>query len=206
MLTIVVVLLTSSWTFAQRELGDCTIYYSVSFKDKDSTMVNASKTLYIHGAQVRSDFSFPSSNYLQTIIQNNNTGVVNILKEVGGSKYKTTLDSVEWRKSNHIYQNAKTVLDTKEVSVILGYRCAKAVMTLDDGGQYYIYYTLDVIPSHKENKYQFKDIPGIVLRYESIDESTATPIVIKAKSINLMPIADHLFTVPTKGYRISNDF
>ncbi len=191
---------------AQRELGDCTIHYSVTYRDKDSVLVNALKTVYIHGAQVRSDFSYASANYLQTILQNNNSGNTNILKEIGANKYKIVLDSSSWRKKNSIYNNSKTELEDDDVIVILGYRCGKALLSLENGNQYNIYYTLDVVPSSKENKYQFKDIPGIVMRYESVDSSNADPIIIRAKSINLMPIAEHLFVVPTKGYRIINDF
>lgn len=206
-LTTLFFLFTLNIIFAQRVLGDCTIYYTVTYKDKDSlTIVNALKTVYIHGAQVRSDFSYSSSNYLQTIIQNNNTGIVNVLKEIGPNKYKTTVDSVGWKMHNNVYNNIKTDIDDDYVKILLGYRCGKAQLTLENGAKYNVYYTLDVIPSCKENKYQCKDIPGMVLQYESVDESNASPIVIKAKSINLMPIADHLFKVPNKGYRISNDF
>ncbi|PZP51750.1 MAG: hypothetical protein DI598_02475 [Pseudopedobacter saltans] len=195
--------------FAQRILGDCTIYYTVTYKDKDKdslVVVNALKTVYIHGAKVRTDFSFSTSNYLQTVIQNNNLGTVTVLKEIGVNKYKTTLDSSGWRLHNTIYNNIKTNTDEDFVKVILGYRCGKATLSLENGAKYDAYYTLDVTPSSKENKYQFKDVPGVILQYESVDESTASPIVIKAKSINLMPISDHLFNIPTKGYRISNDF
>ena len=192
---------------AQKVLGDCTIYYSVVYKDKDSIVIlNAQKTVFIHGSLIRTDFANTTNNYLQTIIQNNRTGVVNVLKEIGNNKYKTTLDSVAWKTHNSLYNNMKTSLYEDDVKVILGYRCAKALMTLENGAKYEVYYTLDVVPSSKENKYQFKDIPGIVLQYESIEDSNASPVVIKAKSINLMPIANHLFNIPIRGYRVSNDF
>ncbi|MFT4205183.1 MAG: hypothetical protein QM610_14865 [Chitinophagaceae bacterium] len=187
---------------SQRQLGDCTIYYSVTYQDKDSVLVNAFKTVYIHGGQVRTDFSYNTANYLQTILQNTTTGYVNILKEIGPNKYKAILDSSDWRIKNNMYQNATTVLDTESVVVILGYRCGKALLSLENGSKYNVYYTLDVVPSAKENKYQFKDIPGIVMRYESVDDSNADPIVIHARSINLMPISEHLFHVPSRGYRI----
>ncbi|WP_447640103.1 MULTISPECIES: hypothetical protein [Chitinophagaceae] len=197
---------TATGLNAQRELGDCTINYTVNYRGKDSVMVNALKTVYIHGALVRTDFSYAKANYLQTIIQNNTSGVVNILKEVGDNKYKTVLDSVDWRRKNSMYLNSKTTLEVTDVTIILGYRCGKAMLTLENGNQYNAYYTLDVVSSNKENKYQFKDIPGIVLRYESVDESNAEPLRINAKNINLMPVSDHLFAIPMKGYRIVNDF
>jgi len=206
LLIVGLVLLGIMEIYAQRELGDCTIHYSVTYRDKDSVLVNAAKTVYIHGAQVRTDFSYANVNYLQTILQNNTTGNVNILKEIGANKYKTVLDSTDWRFKNALYQNATTILDNNDVTVILGYRCGKALQSLENGSQYHVYYTLDVVPSSKENKFQFKDIPGIILRYESLDASKADPIIINAKSINLMPISEHFFVVPTKGYRIINDF
>lgn len=206
LLIVGLVLLGIMEIYAQRELGDCTIHYSVTYRDKDSVLVNAAKTVYIHGAQVRTDFSYANVNYLQTILQNNTTGNVNILKEIGANKYKTVLDSTDWRFKNALYQNATTILDNNDVTVILGYRCGKALLSLENGSQYHVYYTLDVVPSSKENKFQFKDIPGLILRYESLDASKADPIIINAKSINLMPISEHFFVVPTKGYRIINDF
>ena len=54
--------------------------------------------------------------------------------------------------------------DTKK---ILDYTCKKAVLTLKNGTDYTVYYVPWLVPSVNENPFEFKDVPGLVLEYES---------------------------------------
>ena len=60
-----------------------------------------------------------------------------------------------------------SVLLSDEKQTIIGYECKKATIKLKDGSIYYAYYTSSIIPLTTENPYQFKDIPGLVLEFET---------------------------------------
>lgn len=192
----------SKVSFAQRVIGDCTIIYDVLIDSgKDSTQIpnNLSKTVYIKGKQVRTDLTSPS--FSQTTIFNNSTGNVVILKEVGTNKYISTFDEAAWRQKNKQYENIETTFPAEE-ETILGYRCKKAVSKLRDGKTIEMYYTTDIVPSTQENPYQFKNVPGFVLQYQSQLEGSNQIVIFKAVKIDLSPVPMSKFDIPKSGYRI----
>ena len=76
-------------------------------------------------------------------------------------------------------------------------------MQLKDGSSFAIYYATAIVPSVKEFEYQFKDIPGFVLEYES-QEADNKKIKYTATKINLSPVTASKFDIPTSGYRLLN--
>jgi hypothetical protein len=60
-----------------------------------------------------------------------------------------------------------------------------------------------IVPSVKEFEYQFKDVPGFVLEFES-QEADGKKIKYTATKINLSPVQASRFDVPTSGYRLLN--
>lgn len=186
---------------SQKIVGDCTVTYAIS-SDNDSlskALNNTTKTLYVRGKEVRSDLQSPI--FQQSVIYNAMTGTAVILKEVNGIKYMSSLDSAKWRIYNNSYTGMNVTL-SNESKTILGYECKKATATLKDGSVMNIYYATDIAPSTPENQFQFKDIPGFVLEYDSKTEDKKSSIVYTATSINLMPVPAYKFTIPTRGYRI----
>ena len=189
-------------SFAQRIIGDCTIIYDVVIdKGSDSTLVpnNLTKTVYIKGKQVRIDLTSPSFN--QTTIFSSSNGTAVILKEVGTNKYISTFDEAIWKQKNKQYENIETTFSAGE-ETILGYRCKKAVSKLKDGKTIEMYYTTDIAPSTQENPYQFKNIPGLVLQYQSQLEGSNRVIIFKAVKIDLSPVPMSKFDIPKSGYRV----
>ena len=186
---------------SQKIVGDCTVTYAIS-SDNDSlskALNNTTKTLYVRGKEIRSDLQSPI--FLQSIIYNALTGNAVILKEVNGIKYISSLDSAKWRIYNNDYSGMNVVLSS-ESKTILGYECKKAIATLKNGAVMNMYYATDIAPSTPENQFQFKDIPGFVLEYDSKTDDKKSSIVYTATSINLMPVPAYKFTIPTRGYRI----
>ena len=90
-----------------------------------------------------------------------------------------------------------------DIKTILGYECKKAVLELKDGSTFTLYYATNIVPSVKEFEYQFKDIPGFVLEFES-QETDSKKIKYTATKINLSPVQASRFDLPTSGYRILN--
>lgn len=204
--------LTTMSTFAQQDkqrvLAECTIDFSVDVSELtglDNTTIETfkatTKTVYIKANQSRVDFKSPS--FSQSVIYDKKTGDAVILREIGNNKFLTKLNSDTWKKNNSRFNNAtfKTLDETK---TILGYECKKAVLTLVDGVSLNLYYIPTFIPSVKEFEYQFKDVPGLVLEYESQDKN-GQKIKYSATKINLNPVSISRFEIPTTGYRILNE-
>ena len=108
----------------------------------------------------------------------------------------------KWKAENKKFDGA-TVTKVEESKTILGYECKKAILKLVDGNTFTLYYANNITPSVKEFEYQFKDIPGFVLEYES-QEQNGKKVKYTAIKINLSPVQASRFEIPTSGYRILN--
>ncbi|KAF0243308.1 MAG: hypothetical protein FD183_40 [Chitinophagaceae bacterium] len=190
-----------------RVVAECTVSYSISVDnatglDKEAVelLKSSSKTVYIKGNDSRVDLM--SSSFLQTMIFDKTTGKAVILRELGANKFMTKLESKAWIAQNSKY-NGMTISYENETKNILGYDCKKAVLKLQNGTSFSVYYATAITPSVKEFEFQFKDIPGFVLEYEA-QEGGAQKITYKATKINLNPVQASKFDIPTSGYRLLN--
>ena len=82
------------------------------------------------------------------------------------SKYISTYNSADWEKEHSVYKGIKISL-TNKGKKILGYDCKEAILQLQNGNTYTIYYLPGIIPSVTENDFEFKAVPGLVLQYEA---------------------------------------
>lgn len=191
---------------AQRVIADCSISYTISTeegsadKDVSESLKASTKQVYIKGNDSRTDLVSPS--FTQSLIYNKSTGSAVILREFGNNKFMTKLDNARWKEENKKYDGMTVVLSA-ETKTILGYECKKALMQLKDGTVFTLYYASAIIPSVKEFEYQFKDIPGFVLEFES-QEAEGKKIKYTATKINLSPVQASRFDIPVSGYRILN--
>ena len=185
-----------------RVVGDCTVTYSLSFEGgKNVVEPNAgvAKVFYVRGKQARVDLL--SSGFSQTIIYDNTTGEAIVLKEIGNNKYMTKLNQAKWKEENKQFEGME-VSPTSEFKNIMGYDCVKALIKLTNGKTYSLYYTTAIIPSTTENPYQFKNIPGFVLEYETVSQTSSEKITYSATKINMSPVPLSKFEIPKYGYRI----
>lgn len=195
-----------SQTNAQtRVVAEVTLVYSIEVVNEKQLDVDAvaqlkqsSKTIYIKGNNSRVDLYSPA--FSQSLIYSKGTGTAVILREMGGNKFLTKLDAKGWNKKNEKFfgMMIKYPGDTK---TILGYECKKAILQLQDGSTFSVFFTTAISPSVKEFEFQFKDIPGFVLQYEAMDGYT-DKIIYTATKINLNPVAASKFDIPTSGYRL----
>lgn len=189
-------LFTKATLLAQqtRVISDCTIYFTVTSAGQTGV---SSKVLYLKGKELRVDFI--SSTFTQTMILGKNGGAT-ILKTVGESKYVANYNHAEWTKHNQVYAGIKTTL-TNETKNILNYTCKKAILQLANGNVYAVYYVPGLIPSVKENAFEFKDIPGLILEYESIGANSGK-VIYTATKIDFSPVPAAQFEIPKAGYRV----
>jgi len=128
------------------------------------------------------------------------SGTAVILKEVGSEKYKSVYTAEQWKNENKRFDGFK-ITTTNEKKTILGYESRKIIVSLKDGNTYSMYYTTSITPSITENPYQFKDIPGFVLEYETSLGGNAK-ITYTATIINFNPVPASKFEIPSTGYRL----
>lgn len=186
-------------------LAECTVNYSVVLsegdadKKDDATSINATtKTVYIKGNQSRVEVINPS--FSQSVLFDKASGNAVILREIGNNKFMTKLNNLKWKSQNSKYDGA-VLNTTTETKTILGYACKKAILTLKDSSSFTIFYAVTIAPSVKEFEYQFKDIPGFVLEYET-QELKGQRVRYTATKMNLNPVSTSKFEIPTSGYRI----
>jgi len=192
---IVAFFVSTAWQQQQtRVISDCTIFFTVTSSTQPDV---GSKVIYIKGKDIRVDFI--SNVYSQTMISGKNGGTT-ILKTVGQSKYVANYSYEEWKKHNDIYSGIQTSI-TEETKKILDYTCKKAILTLKNGTSYAVYYVPGLIPSVKENFFEFNDVPGLVLEYESIGSDNKN-VIYTATKIDFKPVPAAQFEIPKSGYRI----
>jgi GLPGLI family protein len=189
-----------------RVVADCTVTYAISTdetsnKDVNESLKASTKTVYIRGNESRSDLVSPS--FTQSLLYSKTTGSAVILREFGNNKFMTKLDAKTWATENKKYDGMTVSLATGETKTILGYECKKAVIQLKDGSAFTLFYATAIVPSVKEFEYQFKDIPGFVMEFES-QEAESKKIRYTATKINLSPVQASRFDIPTSGYRLLN--
>ena len=184
-------------------VSDCTVFYNVAIEDSKANPPKAieggTKTVYIKGNKSRIDLE--TSRLKQTTIYDSNSDSTIILKEAGNGKYISYLDNKRRKEINKKYEGVEFV-NTNERKTILGYECQKVIGKLTDGSTYYVFYTPTIIASTSEYEYQFKNLPGFVLEYESRVGEGNTKIRYSATKITFVPVPAVKFDVPEKGYRV----
>ncbi len=206
LLTLFVAILVTE-SFAQRVVADCTITYAISTEDGNAdkdvieSLKASTKTVYIKGNDSRTDLVSPS--FTQSLLYNKSTGNAVILREFGNNKFMTKLDNAKWAAENKKFEGVKVSLSNTETKTILGYECKKALLQMKDGSSFTLYYATAIVPSVREYEFQFKDIPGFVLEFES-QEADSKKIKYTATKINLSPVQASRFDIPVSGYRLLN--
>lgn len=186
-------------------VSDVTVVYDVAISDSkaDPQMVKAlsgaTKSLYIKGSKSRSELV--SSNFQQTVIHDSKTDSTIILRELGNAKY-ISYPTINKRTEAYKKYEGMTLVNTAETKNILGYECKKVLIKLQDGSEYNVFYTPAILPSNKDYEYQFKDLPGLVLEYESELEQGKWKVQYIATKITLSPVSSAKFDIPKTGYRV----
>lgn len=186
-------------------ISECTIVYSMSVEDSKSNpeLINslngATKTVYIKGSKSRTDLISPS--YTLTIINDTRTDTTVILRELGNTKYMTFLNESKKAEKNKKYEGI-VFTPSGETKTILGYECKKVVAKLKDGSAYNVFYAPSIIPSNREYEYQFKDLQGLAMEYETESEDGKTKFKFTAVKIIISPVQAAKFDLPKSGYRI----
>ena len=177
-------------------IAECTITYSVTIEGSNNGQTV--KNLYIKGRKTRSEIS--NSSFYQATLYDNKEGSAVVMKEVGGDKYISFFTAAEWKEKNNIWDSS-TITLTSETKKIVSYNCRKAIIQTKNGNRYNVYFTTDMTASATENPYQFKNITGLILEYES-ESKDGRNVKCMATDISFIPVPAAKFVIPTSGYRV----
>jgi GLPGLI family protein len=191
--------------FAQQKIvAECTINYSISadsLADKDfaESLKQSSKTVFIKGNDVRIDLASPA--LIQSFFFKASAATAVVLREFGNNKFITNLDKDALSNQNLVYDSV-TAVASSETKNILGRDCKKITLTLKNRDSIIVFYAKDIIPSVRNYEYIFKDIPGLVMQYQTIEKNgkKITYTAIKVDTNTILP--ESKFNVPTSGYRL----
>jgi GLPGLI family protein len=188
--------------YAQKTLSEGTIIYDITVQtgSKEPQLADmfdgAKTTIYLKGSQSRTEMVSPLGTTITILDARNNTGVV--LKEYGNQKLLIKMGKDDWTDINNKY--AGVVFTTEnETKVIAGYQCQKATAKLKDGSVFTVFFTKELVTENKDYDYQFKNLPGLPLEYES--SMGNLKVKYTASKIAFDPIPVQKFAVPLSGYR-----
>lgn len=202
LVAIIVSCFFSGVLYAQKTLSEGTIIYDITVQtgSKEPQLADmfdgAKTTIYLKGSQSRTEMISPLGTTVTILDARNNTGVV--LKEYGNQKLLIKMAKDDWADINNKYAGAVFTVEN-ETKVIAGYTCQKAVAKLKDGNVFTVFFTKELVTENKDYDYQFKNLPGLPLEYES--SMGNLKVKYTASKIAFDPIPVQKFTIPQSGYR-----
>lgn len=201
-LSAIMILLIGNTVHAQKILSEGTIVYDITVQtgSKEPQLADmfdgVTTTIFLKGSQSRTEMISPLGSTITIQDAKTNSGVV--LKEYGSQKLLINMTKQDWQDVNKKYTGI-TFTTEKETKTIAGYLCQKAVAKLQDGSSFTVFYAKDLMTENKDYDFQFKNLPGLPLEYES---SVGTlHVKYTASKINFDPVPAQKFSLPVSGYR-----
>ncbi|HEY0434783.1 MAG TPA: hypothetical protein VGC95_12990, partial [Chitinophagaceae bacterium] len=106
----------------------------------------------------------------------------------------------DWLEANQKYDSVSFKLDNDSTKVIVGYNCQKATGTLQSGETFTVYFTKDLVPANRDMQYSNRQLPGLVLEYES--HLGPNRVTFTASKLSFDPVAVSKFDLPKTGFRV----
>ncbi|HRP33425.1 MAG TPA: hypothetical protein PKV73_16125 [Agriterribacter sp.] len=187
---------------SQKILSEGTIVYDITVQtgSKEPQLADmfdgVTATLYLKGSQSRIEMISPLGSTITLQDAKNNTGAV--LKEYGNQKLLIHMNRDDWADLNQKYTGI-IFTPQNETKRIAGYTCQKAIAKLKDGSSFTVFYTRELVTENKDYDYQFKNLPGLPLEYESSVGNLKVKYT--ASKITFDPVPMQKFRIPVSGYR-----
>ncbi len=188
---------------AQRKLTEATITYDISINSdnggsKPADMLDGSRNvIYIKSSISRAEMI--SALGTQSTIIDEKGKKVTVLKEYGDKKYMITSTLQEWNDNNKKYDSINFTF-LNEFKTISGYNCQKAIGKINDSTAFTVYFTRELIPVNKEFETINKNLPGLAMQYEAIQNKRLVTYTVS--SINFNPVPQSKFDLPKSGFRV----
>jgi GLPGLI family protein len=202
---IILMVFSSLQINAQKKITEGTIKYDIQVETNSKTpqmadmFDGATTTVYLKGNLSRSEMV--SSLGTQATVIDRKTGKVAVVKQYGEQKYLVTMTPQNWKDANKKYDNI-TFTYFDEYKTIAGYKCQKAIGTLNDSSKttYLVYFTKELTSDNNDFEYAYKTLPGIAMEYETAIGSLKVKYTVSAINFNIVPAS--AFDLPKSGYRV----
>jgi hypothetical protein len=178
-------------------VGECAIAYDIrQISMKGDTSIVGQKQVFIKGNSCKTILKTPA--FTQTLIFNTQQDSAIILKEIGLNKFLQYILYASMQPVNLVAskKNANT-------STLLDYPCETITLSWADGNSMDVTYTNLIIPTVTVYEQAFKEIPGLVLRYQ-LTTKEGNKILYSANKIDLSPITLNVFEVNKSNYQQIN--
>ncbi len=178
-------------------VGECAITYDIhQISIKGDTSLVGQKQIFIKGNSCKTILKTPA--FTQTLIFNTQQDTAIILKEIGMNKFLQYILYASMQPVNLVAskKNANT-------STLLDYPCETITLSWADGNSMEVTYTNLFIPTVTVYEQAFKEIPGLVMRYQ-LTSKEGNKILYNANKIDLSPITLNVFEVNKSNYQQIN--
>ena len=178
-------------------VGECAITYDIhQISMKGDTSLVGQKQIFIKGNSCKTILKTPA--FTQTLIFNTQQDTAIILKEIGMNKFLLYILYASMQPVNLVAskKNANT-------STLLDYPCETITLSWADGNSMEVTYTNLIIPTVTVYEQAFKEIPGLVMRYQ-LTSKEGNKILYNANKVDLSPITLKVFEVNKSNYQQIN--
>jgi len=178
-------------------VGECTITYDIhQISSNGDTSLVGQKQVFIKGNSCKTILTTPE--ITQTLIFNTQQETAIILKEIGLNRFLQYIQYASISPVNLVASKKNGV-----VSSILEYPCESITLSWADGTSMDVTYTNVILPTVTVYEQAFKEIPGLVMRYQ-LTTKLGNTIIYSANKLDLSPITLNVFEVNKSNYQQIN--
>jgi hypothetical protein len=178
-------------------VGECAISYDIhQIKSNGDTSLVGQKQIFIKGNSCKTILKTPA--FTQTLIFNTQQDTAIILKEMGLNKFLQYILYASMQPVNLVAskKNGST-------STVLDYPCENIILSWADGNAMEVTYTTLIVPTVTVYEQAFKEIPGLVMRYQ-LTTKEGNKILYIASKVDLSPITLNVFEVNKSKFQQIN--
>jgi hypothetical protein len=178
-------------------VGECAITYDIQqISMNGDTSLIGQKQIFIKGNSCKTILKTPA--FTQTLIFNTQQDTAIILKEIGLNKF---LQYILYGSLEPV--NLVASKKNGSTSSVLDYPCENIILSWANGNEMEVTYTNLIVPTVTVYEQAFKEIPGLVMRYQ-LTTKEGNKIVYSAKEVDLSPITLNVFEVNKSNYQLIN--
>ena len=178
-------------------VGECAITYDIQqITNNGDTSKVGLKQIFIKGNSCKTILKTPA--FTQTLIFNTQQDTAIILKEIGLNKFLQYILYASMQPINLVASKKNGTTST-----LLDYPCETITLTWADGNTMEVTYTTLIIPTVTVYEQAFKEIPGLVMRYQ-LTTKEGSKILYSANKVDLSPITLNVFEVNKSIYQQIN--
>lgn len=176
-------------------VGECAITYEIhQISRNGDTSLIGQKQVFIKGNSCKTILRTPE--IIQTLIFNTQQDTAVILKEIGLNKFIQYIQYASINPVNLVASKKKGL-----TNAILSYPCESMTLSFANGISMEIDYTTLILPTVTVYEQAFKEVPGLVMRYQLMTKE-GNKVLYEATKLDLSPIRLNVFEVQKENYQL----